>query len=145
MSSQLPDRDPRLDATVHSPIPTQVDEICDRFLRDWRSGQQQRIEEYLSEVPAAGRSVLLLELLCEEMALRRQLGESLTADHYLSRFPQDRDTVELAFASTDEQLRADSTFSSARSFEEQTHDWNSSPGLCAGNSNSHGPALPQDP
>ena len=122
MDSQLPDRDPRLDATVNSPTPAQLDEICRRFVQDWSSGQQPRIEERLSEVPAAERSLLLLELVRKEVALRRQYRERLTVEHYLSRFPHNRDTVELAFVSTDEQPGADSTSSPTRLFEEQMQD-----------------------
>lgn len=47
-----------------------VDRLADRFEAAWRSGQAARIEDYLSEVPHEGRSVLLRELLVVELQLR---------------------------------------------------------------------------
>ena len=118
MSPPSPDREPSIDATgtfQSPPIPTHVDQICDRFVRDWRSGHAPRIEEYLSAAPEAGRSALLLELLREELALRKQSDESVKAEEYLSRFPADRETVTKAFALTDERSGLESTFNAIRS------------------------------
>lgn len=60
-----------LDGTDFFHAATQVDQVCDLFVRAWRSGQRPRIEEYLSAVPEAARSKLLIELIREEVALRR--------------------------------------------------------------------------
>ena len=51
--------------------------ICGRFENAWVAGQRPRIEDYLGDVPEPVRSHLLWELLCLELAYRRQKSETL--------------------------------------------------------------------
>ena len=65
-----------------------VEAVCDRVEAAWKAGGRPRIEDYLGEVPAAERAVLLRALLELELAYRRQNGERPTPEEYQCRFPQ---------------------------------------------------------
>ncbi len=124
MSQDFADPDPTMDRTRSlsaSLSPTDGDSICDQFIEAWKSGQKPRIEDYLGSASAAERNVLLLKLLSIELSLRRQAGESLTLDRYLSRFPDYYETVAKAFSQTDRAGDVDSTINLARSFDLETH------------------------
>jgi serine/threonine protein kinase/formylglycine-generating enzyme required for sulfatase activity len=94
----------------------QIDRVADDFERRWRSGERPRIEECLNGVDRSARSALLHELIALEVELRRAAGESVVADEYHQRFPDDASAVEIAFgrpsqptpASTMTALRDDS-------------------------------------
>jgi hypothetical protein len=60
-----------------------LERACDRFEAAWRP----RPEDYLGEMPAAGRRALVRELLLLDVALRRERGERPTAAEYRGRFP----------------------------------------------------------
>ncbi len=100
------------------------DPICDQFIAAWKSGQKLRIEDFLSSASPPERNKLLMKLLLIELSFRRQNGESLTLDRYLTRFPNDHETVAKAFSQTDRAVDVNSTFSSARSFDLETHSFN---------------------
>jgi formylglycine-generating enzyme required for sulfatase activity len=63
----------------------------------WRANQAPRIEEYLLRVPTEWRSVALVELIAQEVDLRRAGGQSVEAQEYHDRFPKDGDQVDAAF------------------------------------------------
>ncbi len=65
----------------------QVDQICDAFEVEIRSGNRPSIEAFLSQVAGAAKQALLLELLKLEMHYRRLSGETIAADEYQDRFP----------------------------------------------------------
>ena len=74
-----------------------VDEACDRFEAEWRSGREPRIEEYLGPVAPPERPALLRELLALELELRRGRGERPEPPEYRQRFPADAELVVAAF------------------------------------------------
>jgi serine/threonine protein kinase len=70
-----------------------VNLICDRFEAAWRGGQLPRIEDYLNDVPQAGRPALFRELLALELAYRRRDGEAPAVEGYRQRFPEHAELV----------------------------------------------------
>jgi serine/threonine protein kinase len=70
---------------------SQVERVVDNFRACWESGERPAVEDYLAAHPAlAQQPELALELIYEELCLRRQLdpGTTVDADHYARRFPQ---------------------------------------------------------
>jgi WD40 repeat protein/tRNA A-37 threonylcarbamoyl transferase component Bud32 len=78
---------------------TWINDVADRFEREWKTGQRPRIEDYLAEADPALRPALLEELLRVELELRRRAGEDPTAEEYRGRFPERTATVDAVFAS----------------------------------------------
>jgi serine/threonine-protein kinase len=78
-----------------TPLPVQqrVDAVCRCFEDAWLAGTRPRVEEFLNELPADERPVLLRELLGVEVAYRRQQGETPGVEEYRARFPELFDTV----------------------------------------------------
>jgi serine/threonine protein kinase/formylglycine-generating enzyme required for sulfatase activity len=72
-------------------------DVCDRFADAWKTGQRPAIEDYLGSTAEPKRSLLLLELLVVELQHRGQSGETLVAEHYVSRFPAHADLIRAAF------------------------------------------------
>jgi serine/threonine protein kinase len=77
------------DAPRSKPSASTLNEICDRFEDAWLDGQRPSLEQYLGELPSAGRATLLRELLKLELYYRRQREEYPTLDEYRLRFPND--------------------------------------------------------
>src|SRR5262245_15423202 len=75
----------------------QIDEICNRFEKSWKSGRKRRIEDYLQAAPPEARSRLLGELLALERALRIDRGENPSFTEYLQRFPGEQAVVRAEF------------------------------------------------
>jgi serine/threonine-protein kinase len=66
--------------------------------RHWRRGERLRVEDFLEKYPplrlgAAG----ILDLVCNEIDLREELGEAPQLDEYLQRFPQFAEELERQF------------------------------------------------
>jgi WD40 repeat protein/serine/threonine protein kinase len=76
------------------PLARQLDQVCDRFEQAWVEGGIPRLEEYLEQLPTAGRPALLRELLRIELEQRCRLGERPGPDDYSGRFPEERGRVE---------------------------------------------------
>jgi eukaryotic-like serine/threonine-protein kinase len=64
-----------------------VDQACDRFETEWRSGAWPCIEAYLDAVSGSCRLTLLHELIKLEFELRVKVGELPTVEEYCLRFP----------------------------------------------------------
>ncbi len=64
-----------------------LDDISDRFERDWRSGGQPQIERLLDAADESQRTLLLHELIRQEFELRSAGGERPTLSEYRRRFP----------------------------------------------------------
>ncbi|MCA9122823.1 MAG: protein kinase, partial [Planctomycetales bacterium] len=79
-------------------LETQIDGICDAFVRAWRDGERPRIEDYLDQVSDSGCEGLLQALVREEVRLRMQAGDSASTQEYFLRFPGHPEAIELAFA-----------------------------------------------
>ena len=52
-------------------VARRIDEVCRRFEAGWRAGSRPRVEDYLAEVPEAGRAALRAELEALERELRQ--------------------------------------------------------------------------
>ena len=74
-----------------------IDQLADRFEREFRDGSAPRIEDFLPSEASELRPHLLRELLALELELRRNAGEQPAMDEYLQRFPEDRAIVESVF------------------------------------------------
>jgi WD40 repeat protein/serine/threonine protein kinase len=85
----------------HSLPPTladRIDQVCDRFEADWKTGQRPLIEDWLDAAADFERSTLFRELLAVELEFRANAGESPEAKEYRRRFPGYRPEIELVFA-----------------------------------------------
>ncbi len=73
-----------------------IDQICDRFEMNLKSGSGEKAEAYLNGVEENLQRPLLQELLCLEVAYLRVQGETVEAAAYRDRFPNHLDLIELA-------------------------------------------------
>jgi formylglycine-generating enzyme required for sulfatase activity len=80
----------------------QVDAVCYRFELACKDARRPRIEEFLADMPVAGRAVLFSELLKVELAYRRENNEALSADEYRKRFPGQVELIAAAFCELEE-------------------------------------------
>jgi len=64
-----------------------IDDVCLLFEQSWKAGRTPRLEEFLEDVPAGQREVLLRELLRLELHYRTLKGENPTAAEYQRRLP----------------------------------------------------------
>jgi serine/threonine protein kinase len=69
-------------------VQRRIDELCDRFETEWRSGRTL-IETYLGSWQGPARSALLGELLRVELEHRHLLAVSPTEEEYRRRFPDE--------------------------------------------------------
>jgi formylglycine-generating enzyme required for sulfatase activity len=102
----------------------QVDAICSRFERQWRDKLSPRIEDFLEQIPAAGRDRGLCELVAVEIDLSREAGRTFDIDSYFERFPNQKHLVRKAFALVDPTL--------VMSLDESEADRNGNPTATAG-------------
>jgi serine/threonine protein kinase/formylglycine-generating enzyme required for sulfatase activity len=79
-----------------------IDAICTQFERQWRDGRSPRIDEFMDQIPAAGRARGLRELIAVEVELRREAGQVFDIESYLARFPDQEHVVREAFALNDQ-------------------------------------------
>lgn len=77
--------------------PDELSSICQRFDREWTSGDTTSIERCLEQAPEQQRGELLARLLGIELAHRALLGQSPPPEEYLARFPEYREFVESQF------------------------------------------------
>jgi hypothetical protein len=75
-----------------------IDQIVDRFSRDWIKGTPRPLEEYLAEVSPPQRGDLLTELLLMELELRVASDEAPRISDYAGRFPGLEEQVARVFA-----------------------------------------------
>jgi hypothetical protein len=66
----------------------EINDACERFEAEWQSGAQPQIEQYLAEVDEGARPELARELLKLEVYYRRERGDTILADDYTPRFPE---------------------------------------------------------
>jgi eukaryotic-like serine/threonine-protein kinase len=92
-----------------------VNEACERFEAEWRSGRRPDVETTLAASLNRDRRELFRELLALERELRDGLGEKPTAREYLERFPEWLEEINEAFG-------ADPTLTYRRSPEETEID-----------------------
>ena len=74
----------------------QLRPILERLRRCWNAGQPLLVEQLLAEHPSwDSRSDLVFQLVCEEICLRREQGESVSISGLASRFPHWRSQLEV--------------------------------------------------
>ena len=71
--------------------------VCTEFDRKWREDINSRIEDFLEQIPAAGRDRGLCELIEVEIQLRCGAGKAIDIKDFLSRFPGREPIVRKAF------------------------------------------------
>lgn len=64
-----------------------INQICDRFEREWQSGDEPSVESYLANSETIDRPVLTRELLAIDIRYRRVRGLSVSLPDYQRRFP----------------------------------------------------------
>jgi len=73
------------------------DVICEQFEQDLRGSSAAAIEHYLNGTAGLERTALLRELLALELEYRAARHEQVRLDDYLTRFPENREVLRLAF------------------------------------------------
>jgi eukaryotic-like serine/threonine-protein kinase len=76
----------------------QIHAVCEEFETRWRAGDRLALEDLVGRVEPSSRPALLEELLMLELELRRGAGEYPALAEYRSRFPDQVDRVDAAFA-----------------------------------------------
>jgi serine/threonine protein kinase len=106
--AELWERGPRPDvrqflADAGDILPVQAGEVLRVDQREcWRRGERPRLGDYLKVYPALRADAdQLLALVCHEVALRRQYGESPTSGEYLRSFPEYADLFQHVFSSSE--------------------------------------------
>ncbi len=79
----------------------QIDQICDRFEAELKSGTGPKIEAHLDGVENELQTPLLSELLHLEMAYRGARDETVELDAYRDRFPDHTNLIESALNAAD--------------------------------------------
>ncbi|MEO1995103.1 MAG: protein kinase [Planctomycetaceae bacterium] len=74
-----------------------IQHVCGTFEQAWRSGDQPHIEDCLSDTAGSERDTCLGDLLAVEFEYRRKLGQQLTVQDYIDRFPTQTQIVYAAF------------------------------------------------
>lgn len=74
-----------------------IDQLCDAFEEDWQEGRRPELNEYLSRVPSHLRHSLLIELINLDWDWLKRIGDEVDLDTYISRFPEDVDTIREQF------------------------------------------------
>jgi len=65
-----------------------IDRVCTAFEAAWKAGEDQRPEDWLSDVSGADRLALVKELVLLEVHYRRRRGEAVDRGAYQQRFPE---------------------------------------------------------
>jgi tRNA A-37 threonylcarbamoyl transferase component Bud32 len=68
-------------------VQQQIDEIAERFERDWIDGKRGDLDRYVRISPPGLRVPLFRELLLIDLVYRRRLGEKPGLEEYARRFP----------------------------------------------------------
>lgn len=96
--------DPSMPNQEDKAVLVKVDQICDRFERALLSGEEARIEDYVSEIGAASRAILFGELLHSELEVSSRLGRVVSIADYERRFPDLGGVIEQVFSAAGETL-----------------------------------------
>ena len=76
----------------------QIDAICAEFEELWSKQDRPHIETFVDRVPERGRRVALVELIAQEVELRRRAGKLIGPEEYYQRFAQQQAQVDAAFS-----------------------------------------------
>lgn len=93
--------DAQPEAKSHQPMSrrVRVDKACDDFERQWRAGENPRIESFLADAEADDREHLLRELIAVDLMLRNTAGQKVDPAEYHDRFVENGDIVDSAVES----------------------------------------------
>ena len=93
--------DAQPEAKSHQPMSrrVRVDKACDDFERQWRAGENPRIESFLADAEADDREHLLRELIVVDLMLRNTAGQKVDPAEYHNRFVENGDIVDSAVES----------------------------------------------
>jgi serine/threonine protein kinase/formylglycine-generating enzyme required for sulfatase activity len=72
----------------------EINDACERFEAEWRSGGQPQIELYVAKAPEGARPDLIPELLKLDIYYRRERGDTILEGYYTSRFPEHASLIE---------------------------------------------------
>jgi tetratricopeptide (TPR) repeat protein len=97
------------DKTPTSPIDrASLDDVLDQQSERWKHGDRALVEDYLARYPALEADAeSVLDLIYQEILLRRGLGESPGPEEYTQRFPAWTDALIRQFAVDDAMQPAD--------------------------------------
>jgi serine/threonine protein kinase/formylglycine-generating enzyme required for sulfatase activity len=65
----------------------QLQELADRFQRDWQDGKSVDLERFLPPAGSPHRPLVLHELILIDMEMRWQRGQVIGLEYYLEKFP----------------------------------------------------------
>ena len=73
-----------------------IDDVCERFEDDWKSGRAPKLREVINGLDASDEEVpeFFHELFLLELELRAEAGETLGSETYVAEFPDFRDFIE---------------------------------------------------
>jgi WD40 repeat protein len=74
-----------------------VEEACERFESEWRSGRRPDLPAYLAGIDDRGRATLARELIAIDVHWRRRAGERPEPDDYRDGLPVDARAIRTAF------------------------------------------------
>jgi serine/threonine protein kinase/formylglycine-generating enzyme required for sulfatase activity len=97
-----------------------VDEICNRFERAWKSGEQPRIEDYLPDDDEI-RFAVLENLVHIDLERRLKAGEQARVESYLERFPElsEQPQIVIGLIRAEYELRRLDSDVTSREYEER--------------------------
>lgn len=101
------------DESVRSAAHVQIDEVCDEFVGELALGRDPKIEALIEGWDEPERSKLLFELIRAEIGHLSKSGDVPSKQHYLERFPDNRQAVNELF----QRRAAEKTVANAK-FEE---------------------------
>jgi WD40 repeat protein len=78
-----------------------VEQTCERFEAEWRSGRRPDLPAYLDGTDGPERAALARELVAIDVHWRRRAGERPGLDEYIGRHPGDAGAVRTAFDGLD--------------------------------------------
>ena len=83
-----------------SAILIRIDELCDDFAREYRTGKSPSIRVFLGRVPPPQGETAFKKLLAVELELRRDSGAEPQAEDYLSEYSEYSACIQAAFHDT---------------------------------------------
>ncbi len=119
----------RTDSTRSLSQEERLDRLGDQFEREWKAGQNPRIEGYLDQVAEGERDDLLRELVAVELELRREPGQEVDSREYRQRFDGRQSIIEAAIALVEQRRSAAAPPPSTGDFSlHETDRWQRHPG-----------------
>ena len=98
MSGDQPTEDQPLPLTIRQ----RIEQVCDRFTAEWKSGEQPAIESLLTDWDEPQRSALLRELVLLDIKCRRRENAKPSVAEYIGRFPENAQAITEAWSMVDE-------------------------------------------